>query len=148
VVLRATRRHPLGIGDHVLVGPRAYLSGCVIEDNVFLATGTTVLNGARVGARTEVRINGVVHLRTALPPGSVVPIGWVAVGDPPSILPPNHHEAIWALQEPLDFPRSVFGIPRAAAGDTNMPLLCARYSRWLARHDADRRIDAEDERTP
>jgi carbonic anhydrase/acetyltransferase-like protein (isoleucine patch superfamily) len=94
-VIRGTRRHPTRIGNHVLVGPRAYLTGCVIEDNVFLATGATIFNGARIGTRAEVRINGVVHLKTNLPPDALVPIGWVAVGDPAEILPPHEHEKIW-----------------------------------------------------
>ncbi len=63
-VLRGTARDPLRLGDHVLAGPRAYLSGCATEDNVFLATGTTVFNGARIGTRSEIRVNAVVHLRT------------------------------------------------------------------------------------
>jgi hypothetical protein len=41
-----------------------------------------------------------------------VPIGWIAVGDPAKILPPNRHEAIWALQEPLNFPGFVYGFDR------------------------------------
>ena len=105
-VIRGTARHPTRLGDSVLVGPRAYLSGCTVDDNVFLAAGSTVFNGAYVGARAEVGINGVVHLRTRLPADRVVPIGWVAVGDPAVILPPDQHERIWALQEPLDFPRT------------------------------------------
>ena len=52
-VIRGTRRHPTEVGDNVLIGPRAYLSGCTVEDNVFLATGATVFNGARIGARAE-----------------------------------------------------------------------------------------------
>src|SRR5438105_1324698 len=41
-VIRGSKRHPVRIGDHVLVGPRAYLSGCTVEDSVFIATGATV----------------------------------------------------------------------------------------------------------
>jgi carbonic anhydrase/acetyltransferase-like protein (isoleucine patch superfamily) len=78
----------------VLVGPGSYLTGCTVEDEVFLATGSRVFNGARVGTRSEVRINVVVHLRTVLTPDTTVSIGWVAVGDPPRILPPDQHEAI------------------------------------------------------
>ncbi len=81
-VLRGVRRNPLTIGDNVLVGPRAYLTGCSIEAEVFIATGATIFNGARIGRRSEVRINGVVHLGTGLPEGATVPLGWVAVGDP------------------------------------------------------------------
>jgi carbonic anhydrase/acetyltransferase-like protein (isoleucine patch superfamily) len=122
-VIRGTSRHPTHIGDHVLVGPRAYLTGCTVEDNAFLATGATIFNAARIGTRAEVRINGVVHLRTVLPTDSVVPIGWIAVGDPAQILPPEDHDRIWAIQEPLDFPGTVFGLPRAPAGETIMPAM-------------------------
>jgi len=81
-VIRGTARHPALLGDHVLVGPRAYLSGCTVESNVFLAAGSTVFNGAVIGPRTVVRVNGVVYIKTVLPADSLVPIGWVAVGDP------------------------------------------------------------------
>jgi carbonic anhydrase/acetyltransferase-like protein (isoleucine patch superfamily) len=140
-VIRGTRRHPARIGNHVLVGPRAYLSGCRVEDDSFLATGATVFNGARIGARSEVRINGVVHLKTVLAADATVPIGWVAVGDPAEILPPGQHDRIWALQEPLDFPRTVFGLERAPAGESIMPELAGRYSRFLGEHRKDRILD-------
>jgi carbonic anhydrase/acetyltransferase-like protein (isoleucine patch superfamily) len=136
-VIRGTRRHPVRIGKHVLIGPRAYLTGCTIEDDVFLATGTTVFNGARIGTRAEVQINGIVHLKTALPPEAIVPIGWIAVGDPAAILPPAEHARIWAIQEPLDFPQTVFGLERAGQGETIMPEMTRRYARALARHRDD-----------
>jgi hypothetical protein len=44
-----------------------------------------------------------------------VPIGWVAVGDPVRILPPDRHEEIWALQKPLNFPLFVYGVDREEA---------------------------------
>jgi carbonic anhydrase/acetyltransferase-like protein (isoleucine patch superfamily) len=133
-VVRATVHHPAKLGDNVLVGPQVYAVGCTVKDNVFLAAGTRVFNGARIGARSEVRINGVVHIRTVLPADSVVPIGWVAVGDPVRILPPNEHEAIWAVQKELDFPGYVFGVQRPAPGGTIMPDVMPRYSRALRRH--------------
>ena len=137
-VVRGTARHPTRIGDHVLVGPHAHLTGCTVEASAFIATGASVFNGARVGTRAEVRINGVVHLRTVLPADATVPIGWVAVGDPAEILPPNEHDRIWAIQQPLDFPRTVFGLERAPAGETIMPEMTRRYGRALARHRDDR----------
>ena len=142
-VIRGTGRHPTRLGDHVLVGPRAYLSGCTVEDSVFLATGATVFNGARIGTRAEVRINGVVHLKTVLPADATVPIGWVAVGDPAEVLPPDEHERIWAIQEPLDFPGTVFGLARAPVGETILPELTRRYGRFLERHRGDRVLDGE-----
>lgn len=137
-VIRGTRALPAHLGDHVLIGPRAYLSGCTVEDNAFLATGSTVFNGARICTRAEVRINGVVHLKTVIPPDAVVPIGWVAVGNPAEICPPHDHDRIWAVQEKLDFPGTVFGLERPTPGETIMPELTRRYARALGKHRKDR----------
>jgi carbonic anhydrase/acetyltransferase-like protein (isoleucine patch superfamily) len=137
-VLRGTPRDPLRLGRAVLVGPLAYLTGCAVGDEAFLATGCRVFNGARVGARAEVRINAVVHLRTVLPEDTTVPIGWVAVGDPARLFPPGDHEEIWAVQEELDFPGYVFGVPRPPAGRSIMPEVSRRYGRALGRHRDDR----------
>ena len=137
-VIRGTKRHPAAIGDHVLIGPGVYLSGCTVRACAFLATGSRVFNGATVGARAEVRINATVHLLTNLPEDATVPIGWVAVGDPARILPPGAHDEIWAIQEPLNFPKEVFGIDRPGPGETRMPEIMARYCRALSRHRDDR----------
>jgi carbonic anhydrase/acetyltransferase-like protein (isoleucine patch superfamily) len=142
-VIRGTKRHPARLGNHILVGPRAYLTGCTVEVNAFLATGATVFNKAHIGARAEVRINGLVHLRTRLPPDAVVPLGWIAVGDPAQILPPQDHEKIWAIQEPLNFPSTVFGLEHAPAGETIMPELTRRYATFLQRHKDDQVLDPE-----
>lgn len=141
-VLRGTPTYPCRLEQHILAGPHAYLTGCHVESNTFLATGTTIFNGARIGTRAEVRINGVVHLKTILPPDAVVPIGWVAVGDPVEILPPHEHDRIWAIQEPLDFPGTVFRLSRPPAGETIMPDLTRRYARALHHHRDDRILGA------
>ncbi len=139
-VIRGVRHNPVRIGDNVLVGPRACLTGCEIADNVFLATGATVFNGARIGARAEVRINGIVHLRTVLPEDAVVPIGWIAVGDPAEILPPHEHERIWSIQRTLDFPGYVFGVERPAPGGSIQPSVMPRYAKRLQGHNDDRPV--------
>ena len=130
-VLRATARFPLSIGSHCLIGPHASLSGAMVGDEVFIATGASVFPAAVIGAGSEVRINAVVHLRTELPQGSTVPIGWVAVGAPASILPPSEHDEIWAVQRELDFPGFVFGVDRE--GDRPMRHMVERYSDYLGR---------------
>lgn len=142
-VLRGTRRDATRLGANVLVGPRAYLVGASVDDNCFLATGATVFNGARLGRGCEVRINGLVHLRTVLPPDTLVPLGWVAVGDPPLITSPDRHDAIWAVQRRLDFTGYVWGLPppdTAAHGvpGGQMPEITHRFGRLLAQHAADR----------
>ena len=140
-VIRGTPGFPTRLSNAILVGPRAYLTGCVVEESVFLATGATVFNGAHIGTKAEVRINGVVHIKTRLPAGVTVPIGWVAVGDPAQIFPPGEHDHIWTIQEPLNFPRTVFGLERAPDGETIMPEMTTRYARALGRHFEDKQLD-------
>jgi len=138
-LIRASATDPVHIGDHVLVGPMASISGATVADEVFLATGTRVFNGARIGERSEVRINAVVHLRTVVPADTVVPIGWVAVGNPAQLYSPDRHDEIWEAQKELDFPGYVFGLDRETPD--LMVQLTERYGRSLARHADDVRLD-------
>jgi len=133
-VLRSSDRHPLSIGNHCLVGPNAHVVGCRVEDEVFIATGAAVFHSARLGRGSEVRVHGTVHLKSSLGPGQTVPIGWVAVGDPARMLPPNEHEKIWEIQEPLDFPLTVYGFERA---DASMEKITRRLSEMLGSHRSD-----------
>lgn len=128
-VIRATARQDCTIGDHCLIGPHAHVVGAEIADEVFVATGASVFHGARVGKGAEVRINAIVHLRTTLEAGAVVPIGWVAVGIPAQILSPDQHAAIWEAQRHLDFPGFVYGLDRTEPG--LMRKICARLSEEL-----------------
>ena len=130
-VLRSSARHPLRIGDHCLVGPNAHVVGCTVEDEVFIATGAAIFHGARLGEGSEVRVHGVVHVASHLAAGETVPIGWVAVGDPAQVLPAGEHERIWELQEPLNFPLSVYGYDRAEA---SMRAITRRLSKALGSH--------------
>lgn len=142
-VLRGSARFPLTIGAHCLLGPHTSVSGATLDDEVFVATGASVFPAAHLGRGSEVRINGVVHLRTNLRAGETVPIGWVAVGDPAVILAPGDSDAIWAVQQELDFPGFVFGVDREA-GDT-MVQLTERYARALAQSLAERASDTTSE---
>jgi len=133
-VLRSSERHRLSIGNSCLIGPNAHVVGCTIEDEVFVATGATIFHSAHLGKGCEVRVNGVVHVRTKLAAGEMVPIGWVAVGSPAQILPPHEHEKIWELQEPLNFPLTVYGLERSHA---NMGEITRRLSKALWSHAND-----------
>jgi len=133
-VIRSTARFATQIGAYCLVGPQAHLAGCTVEDEVFIATGAAIFHGARLGRGSEVRIHGVVHLKSVLPAGEVVPIGWVGVGDPIQILPPEQHELIWAVQAPLNFPLTVYGLDRS---ELTMAKLTAQLADALASHRDD-----------
>ena len=133
-VLRSSDAHPLRIGDNCLVGPNAHVVGCTLGSEVFIATGAAVFHSAHLGKSSEVRINAVVHLKTHLPEGTLVPIGWVAVGNPAKILPPDQHDKIWAVQKPLNFPLTVYGLDRS---ESNMIRITKKLSEKLRSHADD-----------
>jgi carbonic anhydrase/acetyltransferase-like protein (isoleucine patch superfamily) len=133
-VLRSNARHSLSIGNNCLIGPNAHVVGCRIQDQVFIGTGAAIFHGAVLGRGSEVRVNAVVHLKTNLPAGATVPIGWVAVGDPAAILPPDQHDKIWAIQKPLNFPLTVYGLDRSEA---DMAKITRRVAEALAGHADD-----------
>jgi carbonic anhydrase/acetyltransferase-like protein (isoleucine patch superfamily) len=135
-LVRGRAVHPAHIGERVLVGPHAHVNGAAVDDEAFIATGASVFPGATVGVGAEVRINGVVQVNTRLEPGAVVPIGWVAVGDPAVILSPERHDEIWAIQRELDFSGTVYGV---RPGD-GMREIMTRQSAFYAAHDGDRVI--------
>lgn len=57
------------------------------------------------------------------------------MGDPAEILPTENHERIWAIQQPLNFPLTVYGIDR---GEADMVKITSRLSASLASHREDR----------
>jgi len=137
-VLRGTPRHPLTIGDHVLAGPHSYLTGCDIRDEVFIATGAMVFNGASMGRASSVALGGAVHIGCAVPPGTRIPVGWVAVGDPARLYPPGEADSIRAgLTEAGQFLPFVFGTDPAADRAEQMRAALRRYSGFLARSRRD-----------
>jgi carbonic anhydrase/acetyltransferase-like protein (isoleucine patch superfamily) len=130
-LVRGRSGHPALIDDSVMVGPHAHINGATVEAGAFIATGASLFPGAFVGAGAEVRINGVVQVNSRLAAGAVVPIGWVAVGDPVSILSPERHEEIWEIQRILDFPGTVYGVPRGTAMSELMENQSSYYGEHL-----------------
>src|SRR4051812_16977067 len=114
-LVRGRHDHATRIGDAVLIGPHAHLNGTEVEDEVFVATGVSMFAGSRAGTRSELRINSVLHVNSTLPPETVVPIGWIAAGDPAQLFSPDRHDELWAVQEPLDFPGTMYGVPRGTS---------------------------------
>src|SRR5205823_6642427 len=102
-VLRATGRFPLRVGDRVLVGPHAYLSGCQVDSRCFVATGAMVFNGAQLGDSCVVALGGKVHVDTELAAGTRVPIGYLAFGRPATIYPPDRAPELHEELGRLDF---------------------------------------------
>ncbi len=139
-LIRSVTNHPVRIGDNVLIGPGSALTGCTVEDEVFLATGVTVFHDAIIKRAAEVRINAIVHIKTVVPEEATVPIGWVAVGNPAKIFSPDRHDEIWAALRPLNFPALVYGVERGPSGRADMPEITSRVTRLLMEHRHDRSV--------
>ena len=136
-LIRGRSGHPALIGAAVMIGPHTHVNGSVVADEAFIATGASLFPGSRVGHGAEVRIKGVVQVNTVLEPGAVVPIGWVAVGTPASILPPERHDEIWAIQRQLDFGGTVYGV----GPEVSMRELMRRQSDFYSAHAGDEPVD-------
>jgi carbonic anhydrase/acetyltransferase-like protein (isoleucine patch superfamily) len=138
-VLRGVPHHPIRLGDHVLVGPHASLTGCVVEGDTRIATGAVVFNGARIEVGAEVEFHSVVYVNTVVPAGTAVPMGWFAGGDPAELVAPGDWERIRDLIGPLDYAGTVFG---AAGAQDGIPDIARRYARGLALHNRDTVLQA------
>jgi gamma-carbonic anhydrase len=60
------------IGAWCTVGHAAIVHACTIEDECLIGMGATILDGARIGARSIVGANSLVPQHFACPPGSMV----------------------------------------------------------------------------
>jgi carbonic anhydrase/acetyltransferase-like protein (isoleucine patch superfamily) len=133
-VIRGREHHPARLARHVLVGPHAHLNGAEIADDVFIATGVSAFPGARIERRVEARINSIIHVNTRVVEASTIPIGWIAVGDPAQLFSPDRVEEYWPLLKALDFPGTVYGVPR---DQLTLEKLTALYAELFGRHRSD-----------
>jgi len=78
-IIHTTRQWPTVIGAGCVVGHRAHLEGCVVEDGCLIGSGSLVLNRARVEA------GAVVAAAALIREDVVVPAGALAVGVPATI---------------------------------------------------------------
>ena len=143
-VLRASGRFPLHVGDRVLVGPHAYLTGCTVGSGSFLATGSMLFNGASLGPGCRVSLQGVVHVGCELPAGTHVPIAYIAVGRPARILPPDDspsaHDALAGVDG--GFFNYVFGVEQRGRAMSDVAEEAIRkYARALGAHQGDTVVD-------
>ena len=137
-VLRASGRFNLSLGASCLVGPHAYLTGCSVGSQTFIATGAMVFNGASLGEACVVTLGGKVHIDTELPAGARVPMGHIAYGRPAVVYRPEQALEVHNQMDLLGFMDYVFGVeshdrPRGDVMDEAM----AKYAHFLGSHRDD-----------
>lgn len=78
-IVHTTHDWPTLIGADCVIGHRAHLEGCVVEDACLIGSGSLVLNRARV------ETGAVVAAAALVREGMVVPAGALALGVPATI---------------------------------------------------------------
>jgi carbonic anhydrase/acetyltransferase-like protein (isoleucine patch superfamily) len=136
-LLRGRSQHPVSIGNAVLIGPHVHLNGAKVEDEVFIATGASLFPGSVASRGSELRINSVLHVNSRLLPETIVPIGWIAAGDPAQLFSPDQHEELWQVQAELDFSGTVYGVPRG----TPLRTIMAKQVEFYGAHRDDQILD-------
>ena len=71
-VLHADPGFPVRIGERVSVGHGAIIHGCVIEDDVLIGMGATLMNGVVVGAGSLIAAGALLTEGTVVPPDTLV----------------------------------------------------------------------------
>ena len=64
--------YPVIIGEMVTIGHNATVHGCVVEDQVLVGIGATILNNARIGEGSIIAAGAVIPEQTVIPPNSLV----------------------------------------------------------------------------
>lgn len=71
-LLHVGDQFPCFVGRRCVVGHRAILHGCRVEDDVLVGMGATLLNGAVVGAGSIIAAGSLVTEGAVIPPGSLL----------------------------------------------------------------------------
>lgn len=64
--------YPVIVGEMVTIGHNATVHGCVLEDQVLVGIGATILNNARIGEGSIIAAGAVIPEQTIIPPNSLV----------------------------------------------------------------------------
>ncbi len=64
--------YPVIVGEMVTIGHNATVHGCVLEEEVLVGIGATILNNARIGEGSIIAAGAVIPEQTVIPPNSLV----------------------------------------------------------------------------
>jgi carbonic anhydrase/acetyltransferase-like protein (isoleucine patch superfamily) len=72
VMVHLADDHGVKIGRYCTIGHQAIVHACEIGDECLIGMGSTILDGAKIGARCIVGANALVTQRFVAPPGSMI----------------------------------------------------------------------------
>jgi len=71
-ILHTDPGYPLVVGGGCTVGHNAIVHGCIVGDSCLIGMGATLMNGAKVGARSVIGANALVAERKTFPERSLI----------------------------------------------------------------------------
>ena len=109
-IIRSSKHFDCLIGDHVLIGPKACITGATIENACFIATNSTIFHGSHLQSGTVLAVNGIIHIGTYCPVDTYIPISHIGFGNPIKIYSPSEIQEFHAELKKLGFAKYVYDI--------------------------------------
>jgi len=109
-IIRSSKKFSCSIGDNVLIGPKACITGAIIEDACFIATNATIFHGSYLQSGTLIAVNGIIHINTFCPADSFIPVNHIGFGNPLKIYSPAEINDFHAELRKTGFVKFVYDI--------------------------------------
>lgn len=109
-VIRSSKSFDCHIGDNVLIGPKACITGSNIADSCFIATNGTIFHGSVLETGTVLAVNGIIHIDTHCPENTFIPISHIGFGRPARVYSPAEIPDFHAELRKTGFVKYVYGI--------------------------------------
>ncbi|MDJ1501104.1 gamma carbonic anhydrase family protein [Xanthocytophaga agilis] len=119
-IIRSNKKFPCLIGDNVLVGPKACITGAIIHKACFIATNATIFHGAELSNGTVLAVNGIIHVGTFCPENTFIPINHIGFGNPVKVYGPGEIQEFHAELRKVGFVKYVYDIDTTGLSNTDL----------------------------
>ncbi|MBF2707995.1 gamma carbonic anhydrase family protein [Flavobacterium soyangense] len=132
-IIRSSKKFGCSIGNHVIIGPKATITGSIIDDYCFIATNGTIFHGSKLKSGTILAINGIIHIDTFCPEDTFIPINHIAFGNPAKIYAPSEIGDFHQALKQIGFVKYVYDID--TSGLSNSEIYKKMTAKFLANLD-------------
>lgn len=119
-IIRSSKKFKCTIGNNVLIGPKATITGSRIDDCCFIATNGTVFHGSNLKSGTVLAVNGIIHINTFCAEDTFVPINHIAFGNPAKIYTPSDIGNFHLELKKIGFAKYVYDIDTSGLSNSGI----------------------------
>jgi carbonic anhydrase/acetyltransferase-like protein (isoleucine patch superfamily) len=119
-IIRGSVKFNCKIGNNVLIGPKACITGATINDACFIATNATIFHGSELAGGTVLAVNGIIHIGTVCTANTYIPINHIAFGNPARIYSPAEILNFHAELKKTGFVKYVYDIETAGLSNSQI----------------------------